>query len=337
MQRTDCSNILVTGGAGFVGSHICEQLLLSGMDVIIVDVLNSETSTVKEKKRHIELLKDVSRKKKVKIKVYKEDILNERHLVNIIKNEKPDCCIHAAALVMDRKSVQEPIRYIINNVKGTQSLLNAIRLTDTIKRLVFISSRSAVGETSASGDLMTENDLLRPINPYGATKAAAEALCHAFHKNFGISVSICRMHPLYGPRCRRDMMPRLLFESVLNNTKVEKYGNGDEAIRDWLYVEDAAIGILAVLKCYDEFSIFNFGTGIATSLNELIQIVLNITGGELNLKNKERPLGDAVFAGLCDRKKVKEILSWEPKIDLKTGLTNMYKYMIKEKTDKEKI
>jgi len=216
------------------------------------------------------------------------------------------------------------VEFIINNVQGTQCLLNAIRRTGTVQRLVFISTRSAVGETQAAGDMTTENDPLRPINPYGATKVAAEALLHSFHKNFDLEVSICRMQPIYGPGGRRDMMPRLLLESAIYGKRIEKYGNG-EAIRDWLYVGDAARGVLAAMNSSDGFSIFNFGTGVGTSLNQLIQLVSDISGKKLNLVQKSTPAGDAVFAGICDNRRAKEILGWEPNIDLRTGLSIMYR------------
>ena len=330
------SKVLVTGGAGFFGSHICEKLLLAGRQVIVVDILNNETSSRVQKKRNIDHLNELSKNKEgAHFRMYELDILQENLLSEVLKEEAPTSCIHAAALVRDRKSVDEPIRYIINNVQGTQSLLNAIRQTDTIRRLVLISSRSAVGETWAVDDKMTENDLLRPINPYGATKVAAEALCHAFYKNFGLSVSICRMQPLYGPRCRRDMMPNLLFENALHNKVARKYGSG-AAVRDWLYVEDAALGILAALNNSEMFSIFNFGTGIGTTLNGLIQMVMEITGKKLNFVYENVPPGDAVFAGVCDNQKAKKVLGWEARTDLKTGLTITYEYMKRNEDNKRR-
>jgi nucleoside-diphosphate-sugar epimerase len=125
------------------------------------------------------------------------------------------------------------------------------------------------------------------------------------------------------------MLPRKLFESVLYNKVVKKYGNG-QAIRDWLYVEDAARGVLAALFNVEQYSIFNFGTGVGTTVNELIRMVVEITGRELNIVFEDVPPGDAVFAGLCDNRKAKRLLGWEPKIDLRTGLKLMYEYMKKE-------
>lgn len=323
------TKVLVTGGAGFLGSHLCEKLLFDGKKVVVVDILNSDTSSLIDKKKHIDYLDEFSKSRKNgQFNLYELDILEENSLSEVLKAEAPTSCIHAAALVMDRKSVDDPIRYIINNILGTQSLLNAIRKTGTIKQFALISSRSAVGETHAAKDKVTEDYLLRPVNPYGATKAAMEALCHAFHKNFGLPMSICRLQPLYGPRCRKDMMPSLLLESAIHNTEVKKFGSG-EAVRDWLYVEDAALGILAALKYSKMFSIFNFGTGVGTTLNELIQMVMEITGKKLNLVYESEQPGDAIFAGVCDNQKAKKILGWEPKVDLKTGLKITYEYMKK--------
>jgi nucleoside-diphosphate-sugar epimerase len=124
------------------------------------------------------------------------------------------------------------------------------------------------------------------------------------------------------------MMPNLLFESAFRNKVVKKYGSGS-AVRDWLYVEDAALGILAALNDSERFSIFNFGTGIGTPLNDLIQMVMEITGKKLNLVDENVPPGDAVFAGVCDNQKAKKMLGWEAKIDLKTGLKLTYEYMKK--------
>lgn len=317
------AKVLVTGGAGFFGSHICEKLLDNGQQVVVADILNNDTSSLAQKINHVQYLEE---KYGAQYKFHKIDILEEESLSQVLKAEAPTRCIHAAALVMDRKSVEEPIRYIINNIQGTQSLLNAIQKTNTIKHFVLVSSRSAVGEVDASDDKVSENALLHPINPYGATKASMEALCYAFYKNFGLSMSICRMQPLYGPRCRQDMIPSLLFESALHNTVVKKFGNG-EAVRDWLYVEDAALGILAALKYSKMYSIFNFGTGIGTTLNDLIQLVKEITGKNLNLVYENVPRGDAIFAGICDTRKARKILNWKSKTDLRTGLKMMYEYM----------
>jgi UDP-glucuronate 4-epimerase len=319
--------VLVTGGAGFFGSHICEKLLLEGRQVILVDILNEDTSSRLEKIGYVRTLNGLAKiRQGAHLKFYEADILREDALTGILQRERPTSCVHAASLVMDRSSVEESIRYIINNVQGTQSLLNAVRRSGTVRQFVLISSRAAVGETGSANDRMTEEEPLRPINPYGATKAAMEALCHAFHKNFGLPVTICRMQPLYGPRSRHDMMPRVLLEGILQGKAIKKYGNG-QAVRDWLYVEDAALGILAALDHMQGFSIFNFGTGIGTTLNELIRLAAEITGGELNIQHEEVPPGDAVFAGVCDNRKARQALGWEPKVDLRTGLRLMYEHM----------
>lgn len=326
-QTESGRRILVTGGAGFLGSHICEKLLLSGNDVIVIDFLDSETNARLEKRKNIENLRAIAqRHSNSKFKFYELDLLVEDLLTEIIQKEAPSYCVHAAALVMDRKSVFEANRYIKNNVQGTQCLLNALHSFNGFKKLVLISSRSAVGETKGPNDKVTEENSLRPINPYGATKAASEALCFSFHKNYNISVVVIRLWPLYGPRSRKDMMPRLLLESVIDDKIVDQFGDGT-AIRDWLFVEDAANGILSALDHSTDFSIFNLGTGIGTSLNELIQLVEDVTGKKIKLNKEDTPIGDAVFGGVCDYDKAQEIFGWQPLVNLKSGLMKTYEYL----------
>lgn len=330
MSTESKSKILVTGGAGFVGRHTCEKLLRDGKHVILVDALNSETSSKEEKEENIAFLKRVSQAATgSKLSVYTCNLLDQPKLNQILDQAKPTGCIHAAALVMDRRSVYTAKEFITQNVLGTQCLLDAIAETGTVKHLVYISSRSAVGEVPTPDALMTEELLPRPINPYGASKVAAEAFCHSFHKLTDIAVSICRMQPMYGPKGRPDMMPRRLLEKIHAGIEIEKYGSG-EAVRDWLYITDAVDGILATLWNPMGIEIFNFGTGVGTTVNELISVAEVVVGRPAVVVNVDVPPGDAHFGGVCDITKAKRLLKWEPQVDLKTGLTRTFEYMLRE-------
>ncbi len=321
-------SILVTGGAGFVGSHICEQLLRNGKKVIVVDALNSETSSQDEKIDTLSYLSRLSNSvMSSQFSSYVCNILDEQQLCQILEYEKPTACIHAASLVMDRRSVYAATEFIMQNVYGTQCLLNAITTTKTVKHLVFISSRSVLGETIESNTITTEIDLPQPINPYGASKAATEAFCHAFHKNTSLPVSICRMQPMYGPRCRPDMMPRRLVERISTGKKIEIFGTGN-AVRDWLYITDAVDGILAVLQTPMQYTIFNFGTGVGTTVNELISLAEKVIGKQANVVYVNKRAGDARFGGICNYSKAKYFLNWEPSIDLNQGFSKMFRQMI---------
>lgn len=318
--------VLVTGGAGFLGTHISENLLNEGHDVVVVDILNSDTTSTVEKEQNVKHLRCVAESKlNASFSFYKYDILEQELIESVLIDEAPDICIHAASLVMDRRSVDVPMDYVVTNINGSQVLLNAIRKTNTIKKFVFVSTRSAVGETPSPLTIIKESDPLRPINPYGSTKVAVESLLHSYHENFGLSISICRMQPIYGPRGRKDMMPRIIIESLLNQSPIIKYGTG-EATRDWTYVTDAAAGVIATIDCTSGFKIYNVGTSTGTTLNELIDLAEEVLNQKLNIINKSVPTGDAVYAGICDNTELLN-LGWKPKVSLEKGLKMTYDFM----------
>ena len=136
---------------------------------------------------------------------------------------------------------------------------------------------------------------------------------------------------MYGPKGRTDMMPRRLLENIHAGIEIEKYGSG-EGVRDWLYITDAVNGILAILRNRNPmgFEIFNLGTGIGTTVNELISIAETVVGRPAVIVNVDPPPGDAYFGGLCDITKAKRLLKWKPQVDLKTGLTRTFEYMLRE-------
>jgi nucleoside-diphosphate-sugar epimerase len=235
--------ILVTGGAGFFGGHICEYFINDNKNVVLVDVLNSETTKASYKNKTLEYLIQLNQKNKNSaFSYYICDITNEVELTKIIINEKPTIVIHAAALVMDRASVNLSLEFINVNVLGTQILINALSQLDTVKKIIFISSRSAVGEVDGAQTEMYEEDSFRPVNPYGASKASAEHFFYSFHHIHKVPITILRMNPMYGPRCRHDMFVWRILNSIISGQQIEKYGSG-EAVRDWLYVKDAVKAI----------------------------------------------------------------------------------------------
>ncbi len=322
--------ILITGGAGFFGGHICEEALEREYNIVLIDILNSETTPSSYKEKTLDYLhKFNSSNKKSRITSYRCDIKDEKFLTKIFLDEEPTIVIHAASLVMDRASIEIPIDFIQTNVVGTQTLLNACSKINTIEHFIFISSRSAIGEVLTANTTLLEEDSFKPINPYGASKAAAEHLFHSHYHNYNIPVTVCRMNPMYGPRCRHDMFVWRLINSALTGMKIEKYGSG-EAIRDWLFVKDAAKAIFLMLSKTSGFEIINLGTGVGTSTNDLIEIVRKTTKKALNIDTVDPILGDAHFAGIADCSKAKRILGWESTTSLEEGISLTYNYMKKE-------
>lgn len=321
--------ILVTGGAGFVGGHFCELALEKGYDVVIIDIFNNETSDEQQKTVNINHIRDSARKNKAKLKVYRCSITDEDALNEIFIDERPNILVHSASLVMDRLSMDIPIDFIDTNVRGSQILINASSNAKSLEQIIFISSRSAVGEVPDATSLMVEDSAFRPINPYGATKAAAEGLFYCNHHNTKIPLKICRMQPMYGPRGRDDMFVKRVLNSIITGEEIEKYGTG-EAVRDWLYISDAIDGIFAILEFDVPFEIFNIGIGKATSTNKLIELCEEISGLKANIKNVDLPPGDAHFAGIADCSKIKKMLGWEAKIEISEGLKKTYSYMVEQ-------
>jgi len=321
--------ILATGGAGFVGGHFCELALEKGYDVVIVDIFNNETSSEQQKISNINHIKDTEKKNRGILKLYRCSIVDEDALKKIFIDERPNILVHSASLVMDRLSMDIPLDFIDVNVKGSQTLINASSHDDLLEQIIFISSRSAIGEVPDSTSLMIEDSLFRPINPYGATKAAAEGLFYSNYHNTRIPLKICRMQPMYGPRGRDDMFVKRILNSIITGEEIQKYGTG-EAIRDWLYISDAVDGIFAVLEFDVPFEIFNIGFGKGTSTNKLIELCEEISGFKANIKNVALPPGDAHFAGIADCSKMKKMLNWQAKIEISDGIKKTYDYMVEQ-------
>ena len=320
--------MLVTGGAGFVGGHFCELALEKGYKVIIVDIFNNETSGQEEKSRNILHIRDTAKIHNSNLKVYPCSINDEGALKKIFLDEQPNILVHAASLVKDRWSMDVPLEFLEVNILGSQILINASKYSKVLEQIVFISSRSAIGEVPDAITSMGEDNAFRPINPYGASKAAAEGLFYSNHHNTKIPLKICRMQPVYGPRGRNDMFVKRILNSIITGAEIQKYGTG-EGVRDWLYIKDAVDGIFAVLEYKVPFDIFNVGIGKATSTNQLIDLCEAISGCKANIINVDAPPGDAHFAGIADCSKLRNI-GWEAKIEISEGIKRTYKYMLEQ-------
>jgi nucleoside-diphosphate-sugar epimerase len=321
------NKILITGGAGFYGSHIAAKAIKDGYDVVIIDILNSETTPRESKEINIKNLIKLGEIHNSPIKFYESDITNESEMNSIFQNEQPTILVHAAAEAMDRRSIEYPLEFIHNNVYGSQVIINACYCAQNLQKVIFISTRSAIGEVRGASSFIKEDDNFKPVNPYGASKAAAEGFFYSYHNDCRIPLKICRMQPMYGPKCRHDMFPWRILNSILTGETIEKYGDGN-GVRDWLYIDDAVDAIFSILDETSAFEIFNIGTGIGTSTNELIDICTKITGKQPDIKDVPVIRGDAYFAGLADCEKIKSKTGWAAKINLYEGIKLTYDHMI---------
>ena len=321
--------ILITGAAGFFGSHIATRALLEESELAIVDILNDETSPVLQKRRNLKDLELTNPLKKKKFQFYNVDITDSTSIKKILKDFKPNIVIHVAALTMDRRSMDAPTEFIKTNIYGTQVLLDSLTEIKEHEQFIFISTRSAIGEVDTPSSAIKESNNFRPINPYGASKAAAEGFIYSWYNDTKKTVKIFRMQPLYGPRCRHDMLPFRVFHSILNDIKFTKYGDG-KAIRDWLYVEDAVDAIFNVIAQHKNlFDIFNIGTGKPTTTNSIIDICEKVAKKKVKICQIPSIRGDAHYAGVADISKIFNQTGWKYKTELEEGLKKTFEYMKK--------
>lgn len=320
--------ILITGAAGFFGSHIASRALLEESELAIVDILNEETSPASQKIKNIKELETINPKLDKKFEFHNADITDLLSMKKILEKFKPNIVIHVAALTMDRRSMDAAGEFIKTNVYGTQVLLDNLVKIKELEQFIFISTRSAIGEVETPNSAIKEINNFRPINPYGASKAAAEGFIHSWHNDTKKSVKICRMQPLYGPRCRHDMLPYRVFHSILNDIEFTKYGEGD-AIRDWLYVDDAVDAIFSIIAKNSTFEVYNIGTGKPTSTNQIISICEKVANKKVKIRKISSVRGDAHYAGVADISKILSETGWKNKTNLENGLKKTLAYMKK--------
>ena len=333
MNDSEHSVVMVTGAAGFFGHHIAMRLLQSGKHVVVFDKLNAETTSSFEKNENLQRLMDAAEQHEgAAVSVYRGDLLDDSIVKQALAETKPTAVVHAASMVDDRRSVKHPTEYVQVNTVGTQKLLQAIVDNGGITQVVYISTRSTFGQVDSPHQKMTERSLQRPINPYGASKVGAEAMCHVYHHIYGLNVNIIRIFALYGPRGRPDMIPRILVNRIHHQQVIHKFGTG-EANRDWLYVCDAAEAVFAALHTPRGFDSFNIGSGHGTSLNALIETAEQVVGQAALIKHMPVPAGDAHFVGVADNSHARDVLGWRPETSLEQGLRKTFDDLLSSATD----
>lgn len=328
--------VLLTGGVGFIGSHIAEALLKEGRKVVIYDIFNAETTKSEEKKENAEFLALVAKsnaKIGARLKIITGDIRDQPHLMEVIPQEGITGCIHVGGMVDDRRSVTHPAEYIDVNISGTAVLLDALGKCG-VKMVVQASTRSVYGQRSDNNTLLEENSPRRPINPYGASKVAADAMAHCYAHLHNMNVTLIRIFACYGPRGRPDMIPRILIESIHDGKPVKMFGDGS-ATRTWIYVSDIVAAFLAALKHpQGGFAEFNTGAPNSTTLAELISTAEKVVGKRAIIEHLPPPPGDAHTVGRPSYDKIKSHLGWTPLVGVEEGLRLVFEDYATQKAGK---
>lgn len=305
--------VLVTGGAGFIGSHVSQSLLERGDDVVIVDEMN-DYYDVSIKETNLSLLVEQYGEKRVK--VYRGDICDTELMTSIFENEKPGWICHMAARAGVRPSIEDPYVYIHSNIKGTTQLMELSNKYG-IKNFVFASSSSVYGgskSTYFSEDEVVDN----PVSPYAASKKACELLAYTYHHLYNLNVTGLRFFTVYGPRGRPDMAPFKFIDRVSRGVQMQQFGDGTSS-RDYTYISDIVDGVVRAIDRPYPYQIFNLGKGAGTSLKDFIGLVEKYTGKTANKVILPDQPGDVPYT-CADVSKAENLLGYRSKISFEDGI-----------------
>ena len=310
--------ILVTGGSGFIGSHLCEALLSSGRAVVSVDNFNGFYDPRIKKKNEA----DIGRHPNAgRFKSFHADIRDARAMSRIFKAQNPDAVIHLAAMAGVRPSIDDPRLYEDVNIGGTGILLDLCRRSG-IFRFLFASSSSVYGNNRKVP--FSESDRVdHPISPYAATKKAGELMCHTYHHLFGMSIACLRFFTVYGPRQRPDLAIHKFTRHILRSEPIPFYGDGSTR-RDYTYIDDIVGGILKALAWtaqnrQSRYGIFNLGGSRTVSLSQMVACLERVTGKKAGIRRLPMQPGDVLRTN-ADLSRSRKVLGYRPATDFEKGV-----------------
>jgi UDP-glucuronate 4-epimerase len=304
------TKILVTGGAGFIGSHVAERLLQSGLEVSIIDDLNDFYSP--EYKRAN--LADVG--KLGSVPFFESDICDRDRVFEIFERIRPEAVIHLAARAGVRPSLEQPLLYERVNVYGTMVLLEACRAWD-VRKFIFASSSSIYGIANTV-PFREEDTTALPISPYAATKIAGEKICYTYSHLYGIQTVCLRLFTVYGPRQRPDLAIRKFTSMIDRGEPIPVFGDGSSG-RDYTYIDDIVEGITAAARMECPYEVLNLGNAHPVDLNTLIATIEDSLGRKASIRRLPLQPGDVPIT-FADIAKAGRLLGYSPKTTLQAGI-----------------
>ncbi|HEX8096536.1 MAG TPA: GDP-mannose 4,6-dehydratase [Pyrinomonadaceae bacterium] len=312
-------HILVTGGAGFIGSHLVDRLLgEGGWRVTVVDDFNDfYAPSVKRENVRAHLARENYR-------LVEADIRDRAALESVFREAKLDCVVHLAARAGVRPSLAEPGLYAETNINGTLNLLELSR-TLGVKQFVFGSSSSVYG-MNAKVPFGEDDPVARPISPYAATKAAGELLCHTYSHLYGLRCVCLRFFTVYGARQRPDLAIHKFARLIDAGKPIPVFGDGTTR-RDYTYVDDIIAGLRAAIDYNaSDYEIINLGESRTVELRELIQLLEKALGREAVIDRRPTQPGD-VPQTYADITKARRLLSYDPRTDIEQGIQHFVEWM----------
>ena len=317
--------VLVTGGAGFIGSHLTQALLSSDKRVIVVDNFNDFYSPSIKRQNIKAVLNAVSEKQAENFVLLEEDIRTLR-LDQLKEHESIDTVVHLAAMAGVRPSLMNPVLYQDVNVVGTQALLELSRVLK-VKKFIFASSSSVYG-VNPNVPWSESEDVLEPISPYAASKVSGELQGRVYHHLYGMDFIALRFFTVYGPRQRPDLAIAKFIERAFKREAIDMYGDGTSA-RDYTFVDDIVNGVLAAVeKELHGYQVINIGNSFPVELRALVKMVEEATGVSLHIQRKPQQPGD-VPRTFADISKARQLLGYNPMTSMEEGIRLQAEWFLK--------
>ncbi|KAL3826533.1 hypothetical protein ACHAXA_003597 [Cyclostephanos tholiformis] len=306
--------VLVTGGAGFIGSSVAMHLLARGDSVVIVDEMN-DYYDVRIKENNLRRLREMCPPEHHLV-VYVGDICDEEFMLSVFEAERPRWVCHMAARAGVRPSIQDPFVYIHSNIRGTTHLMELSHKFG-IENFVFASSSSVYGGSKST--FFSEDECVdNPVSPYAASKKACELLAYTYHHLYRLNVTGLRFFTVYGPRGRPDMAPFKFIDRVSRGLELQQFGDGSSS-RDYTYIDDIVDGIVRAIDRPYPYQVFNLGKGSGTSLREFISIVEKHVGRDAIVNVLPDQPGDVPYT-CADVSKAYDLLGYSATVSFDEGI-----------------
>jgi UDP-glucuronate 4-epimerase len=310
------TRILVTGGAGFIGSHTAQALLDRGDEVVCLDNFNDYYSPRRKRANVAAYIHDP------RYTLIEGDIRDEATLAGLFESHRPGRVVHIAAMAGVRYSIEHPALYESVNIRGTLNVLEMAR-RHGIENLIFASTSSIYGARQKVP--FSETDRVDwPVSPYAATKRACELLAYTYHHLYRLNFTALRFFTVYGPRGRPDMAPYLFTKAVFEGTELRMYGDGSTS-RDYTYIDDVVQGVVAAVDRPLGYEIINLGNSRTVLLSEFIALVETLVGKRAHMVRYPVPPGD-VPRTCADISKAREMLDYDPKTPFEEGMARFVEW-----------
>ena len=304
------ATVLITGAAGFIGSHLAERLLDRGDHAVGIDNFNTYYDPA-VKRRNIARAAESDR-----FRLYETDICDEAALRAVFDETRPDIVVHLAARAGVRPSLEDPNLYNRVNVIGSQHILDACRQWPP-SHLVFASSSSVYGGSTAV-PFREDDPVATPISPYAATKRANELMAHVYSHIYGLKVTLLRFFTVYGPRQRPDMAIHKFTRLIDAGEPIPMFGDGSTR-RDYTYIDDIIDGLIKAVDMPFQYEIFNLGESQTTTLRDLVEQIAAALDKPLRIDPKPLQPGDVTIT-YADIAKARDLLGYNPQTPVAQGL-----------------